>query len=345
MHAADLRCPVASMRRPLLADIPTGRLGIGAGWVVRCVVSMPLLSSLWGARTCQCEQSLWHSPTLAAVEAALQAVPGVQSAAVSLAVQQAEVRYNAGTVAGAGSSSLSIEQQLVAAVEDCGFEASGKWFSKFSGPCTNLHKPPACSLLAHGPGSPQWQLRLPLLRWPPALEKLPAPGCDPFTDESTSMHRPCSHRAGRVMSAAAAGWRHDVQQLRQRRLHGAARRAGSAGGISEPAGWHSRGASLVGTPDSHRACAPSGSMLGSAHGNVQPRQQAPSTLSASWCSGGNVCQQLSSHLGVVLWQRQLPSLSHDSMCCQSSLAWMAFSLWVKQWSTPCIWRQRSILGI
>ncbi|KAL4423767.1 hypothetical protein ABPG75_001068 [Micractinium tetrahymenae] len=59
-----------------------------------------------------------------AVEAALQAVPGVQSAAVSLAVQQAEVRYNAGTVAGAGGSGLSIEQQLVAAVEDCGFEAS-----------------------------------------------------------------------------------------------------------------------------------------------------------------------------------------------------------------------------
>lgn len=65
-------------------------------------------------------------PPAVAVEAALQAVPGVQSAAVSLAVQQAEVRYNAGTVAGAGSSSLPIEHQLVAAVEDCGFEASGK---------------------------------------------------------------------------------------------------------------------------------------------------------------------------------------------------------------------------
>lgn len=57
---------------------------------------------------------------LAAVEAALQALPGVDSAAVSLTVHQAEVQYR---TAG-GDTAANIEAQLVAAVQGCGFEAS-----------------------------------------------------------------------------------------------------------------------------------------------------------------------------------------------------------------------------
>lgn len=78
----------------------------------------------------------------------------MQSAVVSLAVQQAEVRYNAGTVAGAGGSGVSIERQLVAAVENCGFEASGKWAGKLG-----AAQEAACELLLeHGPGCLQQQL-------------------------------------------------------------------------------------------------------------------------------------------------------------------------------------------
>lgn len=55
----------------------------------------------------------------AAVEAALQLVPGVRSASVSLTVQQAEVRY------AAPAGGKAFEQSLVDAVEGCGFEATG----------------------------------------------------------------------------------------------------------------------------------------------------------------------------------------------------------------------------
>lgn len=57
----------------------------------------------------------------AAVEAALAAVPGVQTAAVSLTTHQAEVRY----AAAAGGKVL--ERALIDAVEACGFDAVGKW--------------------------------------------------------------------------------------------------------------------------------------------------------------------------------------------------------------------------
>ena len=64
-----------------------------------------------------------HPPRLpAAVEAALLKVPGVQSASVSLTVQQAEVLYSAAAAGGKGGG---MEEQLVAAVEGCGFEAAG----------------------------------------------------------------------------------------------------------------------------------------------------------------------------------------------------------------------------
>jgi copper chaperone CopZ len=53
----------------------------------------------------------------AAVEAALVKVQGVQSASVSLTVQQAEVRHSGGS---------GLEQRLVEAVEGCGFEATGE---------------------------------------------------------------------------------------------------------------------------------------------------------------------------------------------------------------------------
>ena len=54
---------------------------------------------------------------IAAVEAALLKVQGVQSASVSLTVQQAEVRHSGGS---------GLEQRLVEAVEGCGFDATGE---------------------------------------------------------------------------------------------------------------------------------------------------------------------------------------------------------------------------
>jgi len=59
------------------------------------------------------------------VEAALLAVPGVQSAAVSLTVQQAEVQWDPAEVTSSGGSD-AFERQLVEAVEACGFEAAGE---------------------------------------------------------------------------------------------------------------------------------------------------------------------------------------------------------------------------
>lgn len=53
-----------------------------------------------------------------AVEVALQLVPGVRSAAVSLTVQQAEVRY------APSAGGKAFEQSLVDAVEGCGFETT-----------------------------------------------------------------------------------------------------------------------------------------------------------------------------------------------------------------------------
>lgn len=69
-------------------------------------------------------QGMHCSACSSAVEAALAAVPGVKSAAVSLATQQAEVRYSGTAIATSGDSSASLERQLVAAVEGCGFEAT-----------------------------------------------------------------------------------------------------------------------------------------------------------------------------------------------------------------------------
>ena len=54
---------------------------------------------------------------IAAVEAALLKVQGVQSASVSLTVQQAEVRHLGGS---------GLEQRLVEAGEGCGCEATGE---------------------------------------------------------------------------------------------------------------------------------------------------------------------------------------------------------------------------
>ncbi|KAL4446311.1 hypothetical protein ABPG77_003118 [Micractinium sp. CCAP 211/92] len=118
-ESADVRVDPALISAEAVAEAVEG-CGFGAR-----LVSRKREGGAEGVCTVKLDVRGMHcSACSSAVEAALQAVPGVQSAAVSLAVQQAEVRYNAGTVAGAGSSSLSIEQQLVAAVEDCGFEAS-----------------------------------------------------------------------------------------------------------------------------------------------------------------------------------------------------------------------------
>ena len=54
-----------------------------------------------------------------AVEAALRALPGVQTAAVSLALRQAEVRCLPGVAA-------PTPAELVSTVEDAGFEAKGE---------------------------------------------------------------------------------------------------------------------------------------------------------------------------------------------------------------------------
>ncbi|EFN54171.1 hypothetical protein CHLNCDRAFT_135599 [Chlorella variabilis] len=53
-----------------------------------------------------------------AVETALKGVPGVEAAAVSLTIHQAEVRYRS------SGGAADMEERLVAAVEACGFEAS-----------------------------------------------------------------------------------------------------------------------------------------------------------------------------------------------------------------------------
>lgn len=76
---------------------------------------------------CQPKPSHPLPPRCAAVEAALQLVPGVQSAAVSLTVQQAEVRH------AASACGKAFEQSLVDAVEGCGFEATGGGWAQLAG--------------------------------------------------------------------------------------------------------------------------------------------------------------------------------------------------------------------
>ncbi len=78
-----------------------------------------LLHASVAAATCLQSVLPLRPPAAAAVEAALQLVPGVRSAAVSLTVQQAEVRY------AASAGGKAFEQSLVDAVEGCGFEATG----------------------------------------------------------------------------------------------------------------------------------------------------------------------------------------------------------------------------
>ena len=106
-----------------------------------------------------CTLLAFPPPAGAAVEVALQLVPGVRSAAVSLTVQQAEVRY------APSAGGKAFEQSLVDAVEGCGFEATGGgrmgppwhaampvsciWFVRHAAPATA----PACPT-AQFPPSP-----------------------------------------------------------------------------------------------------------------------------------------------------------------------------------------------
>ena len=147
-------------------------------------------------------QGMHCSACSSAVEAALQAVPGVQSAAASLTVHQAEVRYGAGAAAAAAAGgSPPFEQQLVEAVEACGFEATGGCAGHAPGcsrPATAAACCAACGLCAALAAT---AFALPTSPPPPSC-----PCCRPVR----------SPRPRPVVPAAAASGRHDVQQLQRR---------------------------------------------------------------------------------------------------------------------------------
>lgn len=102
----------------------------------------------WGSVLCVREQTAGchaHVPSLlptlivlgrAAVETALKGVPGVEAAAVSLTIHQAEVRYRS------SGGAADMEERLVAAVEACGFEASGGWAVASAAACSAASPPP-----------------------------------------------------------------------------------------------------------------------------------------------------------------------------------------------------------
>lgn len=97
----------------------------GCGFAARVVSSSPEggggSGAAAGVATLKLSvQGMHCSACSSAVEAALAAVPGVQAAAVSLTVQQAEVRYRAAV------GGKALEAALVAAVEGAGFEAAGE---------------------------------------------------------------------------------------------------------------------------------------------------------------------------------------------------------------------------
>lgn len=106
-----------------------------------------------------------------AVEAALAAVPGVQSAAVSLSTHQAEVRH------GAGGGGKALEQALLDAVEGCGFEATGEracWACRcFAAGCAGWRGRRKAGLLAGGVMCRPW----PSPAIPPLPPPCPAPQC------------------------------------------------------------------------------------------------------------------------------------------------------------------------